>query len=204
MNRFIHVNTIIWSIVVITLSFLFYDKISFKKETTVTTQLPEIIVATAQTVNKQTAKPKKQEQIVLTKEQLRLANTIKKIYRRPSLFEIKRVVYSVAKHAKRNNIDPKLAIAIIATESGFNRHAVSSEGASGYAQVIPKYHRKFIKGRDIFDTEVNIEVGMKILSECIHKYKSTYLGLACYNGTNDIEKIEHYIAQIEKRKEQFT
>lgn len=111
--------------------------------------------------------------------------------------EAKKVVSLVNYFSQELDIKPTVALAMIGTESGFKRTAVSQTGV-GYTQVYPKYHRNKIKKRDLFDTQVNIEVGMQILRECKDRYnKPGYKKtLACYNGAVDKDKAESYYKKI--------
>lgn len=82
-----------------------------------------------------------------------------------------------------SNINPHLILAVIKTESGFRYKARSIEGATGLMQVIPKWHKDKIKNRNPTDMKVSIEVGTKILSDCLIKYNGNNLkALNCYSG----------------------
>jgi soluble lytic murein transglycosylase-like protein len=55
-------------------------------------------------------------------------------------------------------------LGVIATESGFNRRAVSSAGARGLMQVLPSAHPQLLSGgRDLSDPAVNVTIGSSIL-----------------------------------------
>lgn len=97
------------------------------------------------------------------------------------------VVQEVFKYAKANNLDPVLLLSIISAESSFKRTVVSGMGGVGYTQVVPKYHQKKIRGRDLRDPSVNIEVGAKILRECFDTHRSRNRALGCYNGSSGTE-----------------
>ncbi len=95
-----------------------------------------------------------------------------------------RVVYSVA---EKQELDPILVLGVIAIESRYNPFAESHVGAQGLMQVMPKVHaEKF----DVFHGGVlsalnpvaNIQVGAKILHDCIARRGSVDRGLACYVG----------------------
>lgn len=82
-----------------------------------------------------------------------------------------------------SNINPHLILAVIKTESGFRHKAKSSEGALGLMQVIPRWHKDKIKNRNPTDMKVSIEVGTKVLSDCLIKHKNNNLkALNCYSG----------------------
>ena len=58
-------------------------------------------------------------------------------------------------------------VGMIATESGFDREAKSSEGAIGLSQLLPRYAQEFsdscklgkIKDSDLYDTEISLILG---------------------------------------------
>lgn len=93
------------------------------------------------------------------------------------------ITRSVYKYADEHSIDPLLIISVIKQESGFRSKAQSSYGASGLMQVVKRFHKDKIKGRDIFKSEVSIDVGVQILKDCVDKrnYKTTK-ALMCYSG----------------------
>lgn len=97
--------------------------------------------------------------------------------------EIVRIVNAVFTEGVKRNIDPFLIVSLINTESKFVPSAKSVEGARGLMQVIPKWHQDKIKGRDINHIETNIEVGTKVLSDClISREGNIKKALNCYSG----------------------
>lgn len=90
------------------------------------------------------------------------------------------------------NIPLELLVGIITVESRFNPRAVSSHGAKGITQVMPQYHKSKIKGRDIFDPRVGIEVGSLIFRDCLNKYHQNYnRALSCYSGSSGQQAIKY-------------
>lgn len=132
-----------------------------------------------------------------------LAKAIPKIYKHLTYQQSLKIVETTFKYAKKNNIKPTLALGIIAHESSFKRTIVSSQGASGYTQVMPNVHSDKIKGRNVFDTTVNIQVGMKILGDCFKKHPKTSRALGCYNGTSNPKRIAAYHNKVIKKKTQI-
>ena len=97
--------------------------------------------------------------------------------------DIVRMVNAAFKEGKKQNIDPFLIISLMNTESKFRFWAKSGEGARGLMQVIPRWHRDKIKGRDIHHIETNIEVGTKVLANCLKSRKGDIKkALNCYSG----------------------
>lgn len=94
----------------------------------------------------------------------------------------KQITASVKKYSEKYNVDEKLVHAVILTESGYNRYAKSSCGASGLMQLIPSTFKARNVGNDIWDIDQNIEAGVKHLSGLISRHRgNVYLALASYN-----------------------
>ena len=83
-------------------------------------------------------------------------------------------------------LDPLLIIAVISIESRFNPIAESVKGAKGLMQIIPKYHVEKLQvfgGVDsVFDPEINIQVGARILKEYIRLTGNVGIALQMYAG----------------------
>ncbi len=116
--------------------------------------------------------------------------------------EARKVVGLVNYYSQELNIKPTVALAMIGAESSFKRTARSPTGA-GYTQVYPKYHQDKIRKRDIFKTQVNIEVGMKILSDCKEKRGTYQKTMACYNGAISQEKARIYYKKIRDQEKKI-
>ena len=93
-----------------------------------------------------------------------------------------RIVNAVFTASLKHDVDPELLFKVIYIESKFNTNLTSREGAKGLTQVIPRYHREKIKGRNIFNIEANIDVGAQAYAEYAHKYPTVKMALAAYNG----------------------
>ncbi len=96
------------------------------------------------------------------------------------------IVEHVYYQANKFQIDPMLILGVMRTESGFNPKARSREGASGLLQVLPRYHRKELRGRNAYLPEVSIEVGVSIFNDCMVHGKGNLLKTTnCYVGGRD-------------------
>lgn len=86
-------------------------------------------------------------------------------------------------------LDPFLILAVIQTESNFTPKAVSSKGAIGLMQVMPKTGEYVAKDRGItyqgrsslYDPFVNVKLGIHYLSFLEDKFDSVEHALAAYN-----------------------
>lgn len=137
------------------------------------------------------------------KEKELAARAIVRKYNQVSYETAMQVTSLVYYEARTSGLDPKLVLALVATESSFNPNSLSVRGAKGYTQVIPKWHRDKILGRNIWDTKVNIEVGVKILKDCFKRNRTEYSALACYNGGISADKALAYKQTIDKHKQFF-
>ena len=86
-------------------------------------------------------------------------------------------------YAFKNEIDPLLLLSLLKVESGYRDRAVSPYNARGISQVVPRWHKDKIKGRNLTNTAVAIEVGAQILKDCADKYHGNVRkALGCYSG----------------------
>lgn len=89
-------------------------------------------------------------------------------------------VYLQAFH---HQLDPLLILAMMRLESGFQENARSPMGATGLMQVIPKWHRDKLRGRNPMNPMVSIEVGSQVLGDCWKKHKPRLQRVMnCYSG----------------------
>ena len=83
---------------------------------------------------------------------------------------------TIRSEAARNSLDPALLAAVIYVESGFYKNVVSSAGACGFTQVVPKWtggrETKGIKYtcKQLKNPTTSIRVGAQILSYNIRVY----------------------------------
>lgn len=112
--------------------------------------------------------------------------------------EIVRHVYAYANSA---NIEPGLILAVMRTESGFIATAKSNHNALGLMQVMPRWHKDKLKGRNPRNPIVSIEVGIKVLEDCLIKHKgNTFKSLNCYGGGGG----KKYFTTVNKYQKQLT
>ena len=76
---------------------------------------------------------------------------------------IARAVLDAANHCA---MSPVLLLAVISTESGFDRHAISGAGARGLMQVLPTAHPRLVAtATDLSDPADNVRIGSLILRD---------------------------------------
>ncbi len=104
----------------------------------------------------------------------------------PSSTAVRRLVERLA---PRFRVDPALALAIIAVESGFRPDAVSPRNAQGLMQLIPDTARRF-GVVDAFDPESNVRGGMAYLRWLLVEFNNDVrLVAAAYNaGENAVRR----------------
>jgi soluble lytic murein transglycosylase-like protein len=112
-----------------------------------------------------------------------------------AFFEVSPTYKLVQQHLKEasraNGIDAELLKALIATESGFDEHAVSPKGAVGLMQVMPATAQRYgVTGdkktplaRKLADPRTNIRTGTKYLRHLLDVFEGKLdLALAAYNA----------------------
>lgn len=104
-------------------------------------------------------------------------------------------VHYAFESAERWEVDPLLLLAIMKPESRYKANAKNRSGASGLMQVIPKWHRAKIKGRNIFNPKTNIDVAAQILNEYLEwNRENLYRAIQKYNGGAR----SHYVKNVKK------
>lgn len=118
-----------------------------------------------------------------------------------SIYPTKYAEY-VYKYAKEYNVDPILVFAIIKAESNFNHNVVSSSNAIGLMQLMDATAEEiarnldinFVKGKSLYDPELNIQLGTKYFSNLMKEYNNNYLlALTAYNA--GIGNVKRWIEQ---------
>jgi hypothetical protein len=114
--------------------------------------------------------------------------------------------------ADQYGVEPSLIKAVISVESNGNPRAVSSAGAQGLMQLMPRTAAE-LRVTDPFDPQQNIMAGTRYLSQLLNRYQGNQkLALAAYNwGMNNLERnptglpkeTRNYIVRVEKQYQSF-
>lgn len=91
-----------------------------------------------------------------------------------------RVSPMIVKSADQYAVDPLLIAAVIRQESSYRNYAVSSAGAVGLTQIMPRYWQQSCPG-DLFDETINVNCGAYILAKYNQSAGSWKKALAYYN-----------------------
>ena len=100
----------------------------------------------------------------------------------------------VEKYSYEYGVPEYIVYSVIKVESDFDRYAVSSKGACGLMQLMPKTYGWLCDLRnsdtkDIFDPEENVRYGVYFLSILYKRYKSWDVALCAYNaGMGNVDK----------------
>jgi len=118
----------------------------------------------------------------------------------------------IQKAAAEFELDPALIKAVISVESNGNPQAISSAGAQGLMQLMPKTAAE-MGATNPFDPVQNIMAGTRYLSQLLNRYqKNLKLALAAYNwGMGNLEKnpaalpkeTYTYIVRVEKQYQAY-
>lgn len=100
----------------------------------------------------------------------------------------------MTKAAHEQNVDRALLQAVVAAESGYDPHAVSSAGAVGLMQLMPETARRY-GVNDRYDPADNIEAGARYLHDLMRRFNDNLsLVLAAYNaGENAVAQYGNQI-----------
>ncbi|MCX7962000.1 MAG: transglycosylase SLT domain-containing protein [Burkholderiales bacterium] len=97
-------------------------------------------------------------------------------------------------------LDPLLILAVMAVESRFNPVAESVLGAKGLMQVIGRFHLDKLAEHGgepaLLDPEVNIQVGARILRDCLRRVGDLEGALRMYAGAASEEPGAQYAAKV--------
>lgn len=96
--------------------------------------------------------------------------------------------------AIEEGIDPRIAFRLVRVESGFEKYAVSSRGAVGLTQIMPRTAYILdpsLHYRDLFERQVNLHLGFRYLRAMLKKYNGDWrLALLAYNrGPGTVDSI---------------
>lgn len=135
----------------------------------------------------------------LPKQQAAVAFWLSKKYR-VAPEPLSALVAEAYKLSQRTKLDPTLILAVMAIESGFNPFAQSPVGAQGLMQVMTHIHRdkyaNFGGQLAAFDPVTNLQVGVKVLQECIQRAGSVEGGLRYYVGAANLEDDGGYAGKV--------
>lgn len=87
----------------------------------------------------------------------------------------------IEQYSKQHRMDPLFIKAVMRAESCFDRRAVSRAGAKGLMQLMPMT-AKSLGVDDRFNAKLNIEAGIRYLSQMKKQFKTDDLALAAYNA----------------------
>ncbi len=111
------------------------------------------------------------------------------------------IAKQVLHHSEQQGVPVRLLVAVITTESRFDPKAHSHHGAKGLTQVVPKWHLEKIKGRNLFDPAVALEVGSRILKDCLTTANNNERkALNCYSGKSGAKAISYQDIVINHRQ----
>lgn len=97
-------------------------------------------------------------------------------------------------YAAKHEIEPDVAYGLVFTESTFRERAVSHVGARGLTQLMPRTAKWLEPGvgtRDLYDPDVNLDIGFRYLKQLIEKYDGNLEhALTAYNrGPGTVDRI---------------
>jgi len=95
--------------------------------------------------------------------------------------QLNTITNSILAFSWNYQVDPRLVVAVILTESGFKPNATSPVGAMGLGQLMPGTARG-MGVRDAYDPVQNIEASTRLIHGHMAKYGDIKLALSAYNA----------------------
>ena len=106
--------------------------------------------------------------------------------------------------AAEEEVDPNWVLSVMRAENaGFDSLVVSSAGAVGLMQVLPKIGKAF-GADDLTDPEQNIRAGTRFLRVLIDKYRNPVLVASAYNAGEPSVDISHSLPLIRETADYVT
>lgn len=114
----------------------------------------------------------------------------------PRLYQKKYIEY-VEKYSQEYGLDSLLVYSIIKAESNFNENATSNSNAIGLMQVMLSTAQEIgvklaiqeITEEELYNPEVNIQIGITYLKILLEKYENYNLAIIAYNaGMGNVDK----------------
>lgn len=78
--------------------------------------------------------------------------------------QAEKIVSAVHRYSHKHQVNPDVVFKIIQTESSYNPKARGGSSV-GLMQIIPRWHKDKIRGRNLYNVDTNVEVGVRILKE---------------------------------------
>ena len=140
----------------------------------------------------QQSKEKKHTDMRGNYEVIQIIRFIKRTNWRLHKSEAKKIAMALVKYGHEADVDPRLAAALIARESSFNRMAVSSTGAKGLGQI-KEFNFKSLNISDPYNIDQNVRGTVYYLKEMLNGWEShddqKALALGSYfRGINHIRR----------------
>lgn len=94
-----------------------------------------------------------------------------------------RIATWAIKYGNQQVVDPYLIVSLIKKESYFKYNALSHKGAVNLMQVMPFWAKEFgIEVSDLYNPEVNMAAGARIIRGYMDQCGGLEKGLRCYHG----------------------
>jgi len=117
---------------------------------------------------------------------------IQTTYPKTSQDDAKEIAKNLVEYGQKHQLDPKLAAALIARESSFNKRAISATGAKGLGQI-KDFNFESLQINDPFDIQENVQGTITYITRMMGVWKdnSNKVQLALgsyYKGHNAIKR----------------
>jgi soluble lytic murein transglycosylase-like protein len=132
-------------------------------------QLSEHVLNSKESVKKTFKTSQKLSDIQLEKDMKAIYSFITEKFNKITETDAKEITDNLINYGKKYDLDPKIAAAVIARESGFQKKAVSNTGAKGLGQI-KDFNFKNLKISDPYNINQNINGTVKYLKEMVDNW----------------------------------
>jgi len=115
-----------------------------------------------------------------------------------------RIAGAIVRTGRKYDVDPRLIASIMIVESRANPFAISRADSIGIMQIhVPTWGRKAEEeGINLFKIEDNVEFGVRILKEYIHRF-GLWEGVKHYNGASpdsatSTQSVSEYVSRVQR------
>jgi soluble lytic murein transglycosylase len=135
----------------------------------------------------------------------------------------KRYLKIIQNNSEKYNVNAYTILAMIKTESNFNKNAVSNKGAVGLMQLMPSTANfiakkvGFSENINLYDGQTNLYLGICYLEYLFNRYGDETIVLYCYNAGEGVvskwteseiksppyKETREYIKKVKRRKKLY-
>lgn len=112
------------------------------------------------------------------------------------------IIKAAVKYSSVHGVNPVLTLSVLNVESSFRKDALSPTGPKCLMQVATSVHKDKIKGRNIYELNTCLDVGVAVIKWCARNNRGIDATLKCYSGY-DGDRLKTYQRLVKSRYDDF-